>query len=180
MSDHDSQNFAEKNAAREFPVWQSHLLAKTGLPVKEFRRLRDEHCTQNVDWRVGKLNHISFTSAAAEKMLRLAMPEKTPPPAPSLAAQRTPDVPRTMPALQEQLTRGAVVLAQTDVEMTVVKVWPNNRGRLQARVLADGRHKKGELVVVRVRDNQRFRTGRSITGRHVEGNVYQVSGKGLK
>lgn len=103
----NSQNSAKKTTPAAFPVWQRTLVQQTGLPEKEFRALRKLHCVKDVDWQVGELNHIYFTSPAAEKMRALALPQKTPPTAPRRHRPAARDVPSNTIAPSDQLPAAA-------------------------------------------------------------------------
>jgi hypothetical protein len=160
------KNAPEKNAGGEnlqkgppdFPVWQTHLADRIGVPVEDLRELRDQHLTQVVDWRFDSDSRVVLTEEAAQKLAGLI-----------LGVTNDARVPATLPPSALQATDAALKVHRAG------PVIPNPR-LLEAILDADNaHHPAGTVVCVRVRDNKQFRRGDAITARHHEGLFYDLT-----
>lgn len=152
------------------------LVGELGLTQKQLRSIRADELVNGLDWSSvsGEVRYSDEGRAKLFFILKISAepPPLPPPPAPSAdpapehsAPKKSGDsaAPPAGPLPPVATLRGTIET------LTVHKVYAPNRS------IIEGRRDCSEIVLVRVRDNRKFRRGMAMSCRFAQGNLWELN-----
>lgn len=150
------------------------LVAELGLTQKQLRAIRADELTNGRDWSTvaGEVRYSDEGRSRLLAILKISSEPSAPPAPPAAATPPEHSAPKNSvePVPAPSGPPPPVATLRGTVEaLTVHKVYAPNRS------IMEGRRAHGEIVLVRARDNRKFKRGMTMSCRFAQGRLWELN-----